>query len=412
MASPPAAGALAMSVANTIDHAARGRVIVLGSLPPSGRDLDIVARPAERERIERALAAAGLVRKGSDFALFRDCSAYGVELFPAERFAPRAAIDELFAQALALSGSSSLARPAPPHALIILARLVVEEGRLAPKRRARLERILAEDPHAWRRAREAAPRWEATRALALLELAAAGRPLALRDRLRVRRLRALVLPRRGLLVALSGIDGSGKSSQARSLADSLTALGVDVEVVWNDLLGNRMLHALAAPPKALLRRAGRGSEGIARYEDTPPRSDATAASALRGIWSTVETFANSLEQRVLANGPVVRGRVVVFDRSPLDLAVRMEVLYRSNVQMQRRLVRLAAPRPDLAFLLDIPPEVSLGRKEDIWSPSQLVEQATLYRELAPSFGVRRLDGQRSPDQIAAEIAREAWLALR
>jgi thymidylate kinase len=99
-------------------------------------------------------------------------------------------------------------------------------------------------------------------------------------------------------------------------------------------------------------------------------------------------------------------------RSALDLAVRMEVLYRSNVQMQRRLVRLAAPRPDLAFLLDIPPEVSLGRKEDIWSPSQLVEQATLYRELAPSFGVRRLDGQRSPDQIAAEIAREAWLALR
>jgi thymidylate kinase len=113
---------------------------------------------------------------------------------------------------------------------------------------------------------------------------------------------------------------------------------------------------------------------------------------------------NSLEQLVLASGPVARGRVVVFDRSPLDLAVRMEVLYRSNVQMQRRLVRLAAPRPDLAFLLDIPPEVSLARKEDIWSPSQLVEQATLYRELAPSFGVRRLDGQRSPDQIAAEIA--------
>src|SRR5437879_7329959 len=104
MASPPTASALATSVVDTVDSAASGPVIVLGSLPPSGRDLDIVARSAERERIERALTAAGLVRKGSDFALFRDCSAYGVELFPAERFAPQAALDALFAPAVERRG--------------------------------------------------------------------------------------------------------------------------------------------------------------------------------------------------------------------------------------------------------------------------------------------------------------------
>jgi thymidylate kinase len=412
MDSVSAASDLARSVADTIEAAAGGRVIVLGSLPPSGRDLDIVARPRERERIESALAAAGLVRKGTDFALFRDRSAYGVELFPAEQFAPSAALDELFTQALALGGSRCLARPAPAHALIILAKLIVDEGRLAPKRYARLQRILAEDPDAWLRAREAAPSWQATRALSLLERAAAGRPLALAERVRAGGGRVLALPRRRLLVGLSGIDGSGKSSQASWLADSLTALGVDVEVVWNDLLGSRALNLLAAPPKALLRLAGNRNERLASYEESSPSSGVAVASSVRGIWSTVVTFANSLEQRVLASGPVMRDRVVVFDRSPLDLAVRMQVLYRSNVQMQRRLVRVAAPRPDLAFLLDIPPEVSLARKDDIWSPSQLVEQATLYHELAPSFGVRRLDGQRPPEEIAAEIAREAWLTLR
>jgi thymidylate kinase len=108
----------------------------------------------------------------------------------------------------------------------------------------------------------------------------------------------------------------------------------------------------------------------------------------------------------------MHGRVIVFDRSPLDLAVRMQVLYRANVEPQRRLVQLAAPRPDLAFLLDIPAEVSLARKRDIWSPSQLVEQRRLYCALAPRFGVQRLDGQRPPQDIAAEIAREAWFALR
>jgi hypothetical protein len=40
-----------------------------------------------------------------------------------------------------------------------------------------------------------------------------------------------------------------------------------------------------------------------------------------------------------------------------------------------------------------------------------VEQASLYRELAPRFGVRPIDGQRPAAEIAAEIAREAWIAL-
>lgn len=413
MGSSAVASELATSVAATIDAAAAGRVIVLGSLPPTGRDLDILARSREHDRIERALCAAGLLRKGSDFALFRACSAYGVELFAAEQFVPQAALEDLFAQALPLRGFRALARPAPAHALLVLARLVVDEGHLQPKRRPRLERILAEDPQAWRRAREAAPSWDASRALELLERAAvAGKPVPLTERLRALGPRALPLPRRGLLVALSGIDGAGKSSQARWLAESLTALGADVEVVWNDLLGNRALNLLSAPPKALLRLAGRHSERMARYDDAPPRSDAPSASAARGIWSTIVTLANAVEQRIVATRSAGRGRVIVFDRSPLDLAVRMQVLYRANVETQRRLVQLAAPRPDLAFLLDIPAEVSLARKSDIWAPSQLAEQTMLYCALAPRFGVRRLDGQRPPEEITAEIARDAWLALR
>jgi thymidylate kinase len=417
MSSSPLAIELATGVATTIDAAASGRVIVLGSLPPSGRDLDLLARSRERDRIERALDAAGLVRKGSDFALFRACSAYGVELITAERFVPRAAVEDLFAQALPLEGYAALARPAPAHALLVLARLVVHEGHLQPKRRARLERILAEDPQAWRHAREIASSWRAGRALELLEAAAEGGSIPVSERLRAHgRRSARRFPHRGLLVALSGIDGAGKSSQARWLADSLTALGVDVEVVWNNLLGNRALAILSAPPRALLRLAGRGGERMAQWDDPPPDADdvtasAVRASAVRRAWSIIATLANALEQQIPAARSVARGRVVVFDRSPLDLAVRMHVLYRANIEAQRRLVRLTAPRPDLAFLLDIPAEVSLARKQDVWSPTQLEEQASLYREFASGFGVRRIDGQRPPDEIAAEIAREAWLAL-
>jgi dTMP kinase len=230
-------------------------------------------------------------------------------------------------------------------------------------------------------------------------------------RLRTAARSARRLRRRGRLVALSGIDGSGKSSQAHWLADALTALGVETDVVWNDLLGNRAITLMAAAPKALLALAGRRGEGMARYEESLPGADAPSPSVIRWVWSTLVTIANALEQRVVATRSLARGQVLVFDRSPLDLAVRMQVNYRANVTMQRRLVALLAPRPDFAFLLDIPPEVSVARKQDIWSLDQLCEQAILYRTLAPRFHVTPLDGRRPAPEIAAQIARETWLAL-
>src|SRR5579884_2981119 len=140
VSSAPAAGGLAHEVAAAVDAAAGDRVVVLGSLTPEGRDLDLVARRPERERLERALADAGLVFNGISHALFRDCSAYGVELFAGESFLPPAALEQLFAQALPIEGFESLARPAPAHSLLVQARIVRREGQLSAKRRARIER--------------------------------------------------------------------------------------------------------------------------------------------------------------------------------------------------------------------------------------------------------------------------------
>ncbi|HEX5224266.1 MAG TPA: hypothetical protein VFW29_03955 [Solirubrobacteraceae bacterium] len=403
---------LASEVAAIVDSAAPGRVIVLGSPPPGGRDLDLLVRSADRPPVEESLRAAGLDGDSDGFVLFKGGRAYAVELFGAETFLAPGALEPLFARALPLDGYERLARPAPPHALLILARLVMDEGGLRPKRQARLERILAEDPGAWEGGRAEAPAWGAERALALLARAARGEPRPLPARLRTAASRLRGRPRRGVLVALSGIDGAGKSSQARALAEAMADIGVSAEVVWNDLLGNRALAVVAALPKAMLALAGRRRGSMARFDEAPPKGEAGEASYTRRTWSTIVTVANALEQRVIAARALAQGGMVAFDRSPLDLAVRMQVLYRADVAMQRRLVAALAPRPDVAFLLDIPPEVSLARKDDIWSPEQLVEQAGLYRALAPQFGVTALDGQRPFAELAAEIARAAWRARR
>jgi thymidylate kinase len=397
---------LARSAATEAGEIAAGRVVVLGSLPPGGRDLDLLVRRPERERLERGLTALGFARKGSTFALFDGCTAYGVELIPAEGFLPAEANEELFDAAWPLAGLPNLARPAPSHALVILAGLVWHESRHRPKRLSRLERIEAEDPHVWEHARPVAARWGELRRLDALREAVNRGPRAVT----LRRLAADAshLSRRGVLISLSGIDGAGKSSHARWLAEAMTALGVPADVVWNDLLGNFSLDLVGKPVKRVLGPWRGHAEPLASYD---ARAQAPSPSVLRSAWSSYVTVSNSVEQRVHALRSLARGRSVIFDRGPLDLAVRMEVLYRSGLERPRRLVELAAPRPDLAFLLDIDPVVSLSRKADIWSLDQLREQARIYRTLAPRFGARVLDAGRPPAELAAEIARAAWLAV-
>jgi thymidylate kinase len=135
-------------------------------------------------------------------------------------------------------------------------------------------------------------------------------------------------------------------------------------------------------------------------------------SRARATWSWYVTLANCLQQRAAVARATLDHQVVIFDRGPLDLAVRMEVLYHAGVERQRRLIARAAPLPQLAFHLDIPAELSLARKQDIWSPVELNEHARLYRELAPRFGVRSLDGQRPIEDIAAEVSGAVWRLVR
>ena len=68
-------------VAGSIRH----RVLVVGSLPPGGRDLALIVRPCEERAVAESMAAAGLARRGLQWASFFDCSAYLVELIPARR---------------------------------------------------------------------------------------------------------------------------------------------------------------------------------------------------------------------------------------------------------------------------------------------------------------------------------------
>jgi thymidylate kinase len=105
--------------------------------------------------------------------------------------------------------------------------------------------------------------------------------------------------------------------------------------------------------------------------------------------------------------------VVVCDRYTLDWIVSLRDLVdaRRRFPVQRALLCALARRPAVAYLLDVAPETAWSRKGELGVES-LRRHHTLYQEERSGLGVAPLDGERPADELAAEIAQEAWAALR
>jgi hypothetical protein len=155
------------------DQALAARALVYGSLPPAGRDLDLLVRRDERRALGDALASAGFLQCDDVWARFAGCSVDVVDVAIAEAWGlPPEELDALFAEGRLLDGLTRLVRPAPHHALLILARRAAADGgALDAKRRARLDQALAEDPRAWSLARARAGAWGVAEVVERLEAA-------------------------------------------------------------------------------------------------------------------------------------------------------------------------------------------------------------------------------------------------
>ena len=143
-------------------------------------------------------------------------------------------------------------------------------------------------------------------------------------------------PQRGFFIVLEGIDGCGKSTQGRLLAERLRGLGYGVVETREPSDG---------PIGRLLRE--RGEEGF-RF---PPEVEALlyAADRLHHVEEVVK--------------PALRAGCIVVSERYLHSSIAYQGAGGVDVDWIRMLNRYA-PRPDLVVFLDVKPETALERLRD------------------------------------------------
>jgi thymidylate kinase len=428
-----------MMALELIDRAAGEPVLLFGAPPPEGRDIDLLVRPDAAVAVSRGLADAGFHRHDVEWVRFTGCSVESVDLVPAGSWRLPADEEEaLFADGLPLDGHERVLRPAPHHVLCILSRRFQDgPAPLAEKKRGRAARAVREDPAAWDRARDRADAWAGAEAVDRLRAAVEGTLAAPGDggapasrgalqRLRLAKRRA-GLSRSARLISLSGLDGSGKSTQVRALQSTLARLGIESEVEWTRLEwttlweGASQLDRIGRPVKRALELVTRtrGDEPRqARYGERPPPTPALEIRERSRIishgWVLILAVVHGLAQRRAIEARLLRGEVVICDRYTLDSAVHLRRRYGAERRFRAQIVlmHMLSPRPVRAYFIDVPGAVALARKPDHFDRGELDAQAQAYREEHLRLGVRRLDGERPPESLCEEIAEDVWRALR
>ena len=197
------------------------------------------------------------------------------------------------------------------------------------------------------------------------------------------------LPRRsGVIVVIGGPDGSGKSTLAQRLNHELGA----------EFRGTLHLHWRPGLLPRLGGLLGRPGGDPATPHAQRPHGQAVSLLVLGYYW--LDFFVGGWTKMRSRRG---RGHLVIVERGWLDFSVDPR---RYRLRVSPRLVRVlgsALPAPDLAIVLEAPPETLLGRKQELPS-GELSRQSELWRRQAFPRVTRAvyLDARRRPDDLVRE----------
>ena len=197
-----------------------------------------------------------------------------------------------------------------------------------------------------------------------------------------------------MFISFEGIDGSGKSTQARMLAEAMRARGLDV---------------------TLTREPG-GSPGAEEIRRLVLTGDPDRWSPETEILLFTAARRDHLERTI--RPALARGDVVISDRFA-DSTRMYQGIARADGSPLRAMVddlhaRVIGVEPDLTFLIDIDPDLGLSRaeaREGVELRFEAMGQALQARLRAGFLDLARtdparfrvIDGAGSPAEVAARV---------
>jgi len=209
----------------------------------------------------------------------------------------------------------------------------------------------------------------------------------------------------GKLVCMVGVDGTGKTTHARSLINEMRARGMRVHYVWCRGSPMFILPFVQIFKRIAFRQSEISPISNEVLDSNPLKRRLLSRQLLSRVWRILLVFDAFLQVLVGVRVPVARGRIVVCDRYIFDQMVDVAAdLHFSRVQAQAwatSVVYRIFPKPDLILLLDLDEERAYARKSDSRPIAEIASRRKIYlwlSQIAPMIVIDTSDSFRLADQ--------------
>ncbi len=198
-----------------------------------------------------------------------------------------------------------------------------------------------------------------------------------------------------MFICISGIDGSGKTTQYELLQDRLSDSDQTVKYTWCGLkphiskplfrIGERLFYS--------------GSDSVEENHSTKTEllEDWKIKQIYRSIIIPDYLSHTSLSTRYYLR----RYDVVLSDRYIHDAAIDLSILFGNEDSVTDRYnsYKNLVPDPTTILLIDVSEETAFERKNDIPSIDYLTKRRELYEKMWEEEDLIKIDGERSLDEV-------------
>ncbi len=207
-----------------------------------------------------------------------------------------------------------------------------------------------------------------------------------------------------MIIAVSGVDCSGKSTQIEQLVERLESMGRRAQVRWYRPGYSDELDAL----RALLRRRS----GVL----PPPGAGAAREKAFSRPWVRSVWIGVAVLDTVWTYGIKLRcaswlGRLIICDRYIWDAVLDLHLRFPQRIGLSgalSTLLKLSCPTPRVNVLLHLSAEEALDRQEKKAEPfpddrETFLKRHGVYDAWADDGRFEVIDAERSIEEIHAQI---------
>lgn len=210
------------------------------------------------------------------------------------------------------------------------------------------------------------------------------------------------------LVVFTGIDGSGKTTQAKLLVDKLKQEQKDVVYIrnkWEPFILRPLIRRWK-------RSQNKGLNDLSlKPDDIKEKKQVLLGNPFfRFLWLIAFFLDYGLQIFFKIRFRIHKPDILVSDRifydSVIDQAINLGE--RKNVLLDRLdsfWMKILFPVPDLVFYVDCPEDVAFKRKQDEYTPNieYLVDRRKLYLSLSGKYKWIQIDGTLAVNDIAVNI---------